>query len=146
MHFVFVSLSGLWIKQCKKWLWQYLISTSFLLLILDWLRIELDAASRKVGFVSNESSGTRKSQTTSDIHSMLVNHLYAFFTFRKTGRVKLQGFTDLLAPIKTDRFTTSVYLEKVRRSSSVSLPCLRSATPQKRFMKYIETEFFLMSH
>ena len=37
---------------------------------------------------------------------MLVNHLYAFFlTFRKTGRVKLQGFTDLLAPIKTDRFT-----------------------------------------
>ena len=55
-----------------------------------------------VGFVSNESSGTRKSQTTSDIHSMLVNHLYAFFTFRKTGRVKLQGFTDLLAPIKTD--------------------------------------------
>ena len=40
---------------------------------------------------------------------MLVNHLYAFFlSFRKTGRVKLQGFTDLLAPIKTDRFTTSI--------------------------------------
>ena len=72
---------------------------------------ELNSSRRKVGFVSNESSGTRKSQTTSDIHSMLVNHLYAFFfTFRKTGRVKLQGFTDLLAPIKTDRFTTRYYI------------------------------------
>ena len=38
MHFVFVSLSGLWIKQCKKWLWQYLISTSFLL--DSWLQAE----------------------------------------------------------------------------------------------------------
>ena len=73
---------------------------------MNWTLQEEKSASFQTNQVERENHKPRP--TSIQCSSIIFMHF--FKSFRKTGRVKLQGFTDLLAPIKTDRFTTRYYI------------------------------------